>query len=79
MRLSKLFRANLIREIALFTIIGVVLSFYFSFTLRRSLVAEFTERGTAIAESIASSSVEMLLSRDALYLQPFFLSVPLYI
>ena len=69
MRLSKLFRANLIREIALFTIIGVVLSFYFSFTLRRSLVAEFTERGTAIAESIASSSVEMLLSRDASTIQ----------
>jgi len=69
MRLSKLFRANLIREIALFTIIGVVLSFFFSFTLRRSLVTEFTERGTAIAESIASSSVEMLLSRDASTIQ----------
>ncbi len=69
MRLSKLFRANLIREIALFTIIGVVLSFFFSFTLRSSLVEEFTERGTAIAESIASSSVEMLLSRDASTIQ----------
>jgi methyl-accepting chemotaxis protein len=65
MKTSQLFRANLIREIILFGAIATILSVFFGLTLRARLIEEFTNRGTAIANSIANSSVELLLSRDA--------------
>ena len=47
----------------------VILSAFFSLTLRASLIEEFTNRGTAITSSIANSSVELLLNRDASTIQ----------
>ena len=69
MKMSKLFRANLVREIVLFGAIAVIMSAFFGLTLRTRLTEEFTNRGTAITSSIANSSVEMLLSRDASTIQ----------
>ena len=69
MRQSKLFQANLIGQIILFSVIAVILSVFFSLTLQTRLTEEFINRGTAISQSIANSSVELLLNRDASTIQ----------
>ncbi len=69
MRRVKLFRANLIQEIILFAIIAIIMSIFFGLTLQNRLTEEFTNRGSAITKSIASSSVELLLGRDASTIQ----------
>jgi methyl-accepting chemotaxis protein len=69
MRISRLSRANLIREVVLFVMIAAILSVFSSLTLNARLTEEFTNRGTAIANSIASSSVELLMNRDASTIQ----------
>jgi hypothetical protein len=48
-------------------------------TLRHSLTEEFTSKGAAIANSLASSSVDLILTRDAersRSLPPRFASAP---
>jgi serine phosphatase RsbU (regulator of sigma subunit) len=69
MKISKLFQAQLIREIILFGVLAILMSFFFSVAIRSRLLDEFTNRGSAISESIASSSVELLLNRDASTIQ----------
>ena len=69
MRQSKLFQTNLIGQILLFSMVGVILSVFFSWTLQARLTEEFTNRGMAISQSIANSSVELLLNRDASTIQ----------
>ena len=69
MRMSKLFQGQLIREVILFAILAIVMSFFFSTTLRNRLSDEFINRGHAISNSIASSSVELILNRDASTIQ----------
>ncbi|MGB0387951.1 MAG: SpoIIE family protein phosphatase [Ardenticatenaceae bacterium] len=69
MRISRLFQAQLIREIILFGVLAILMSFFFSVAMRSRLIDEFTKRGTAISEGIALSSVELLLNRDASTIQ----------
>jgi sigma-B regulation protein RsbU (phosphoserine phosphatase) len=55
--------------IALFGVIALGTSLLSGWNLYRSLTDEFTSKGTAIARSIADSSVEILLNRDASTMQ----------
>lgn len=69
MRMSKLFQRQLIREVLLFALLAITMSFFFSTTLRSRLSEEFVNRGHAISNSIASSSIELILNRDASTIQ----------
>lgn len=69
MRTSKLFQANLIREIILFVILAIVTGTFFSISLWTNLNREFINRGTSIVNSIANSNVELVLNRDASTIQ----------
>lgn len=69
MRMSKLFQRQLIREVLLFALLAITMSFFFSTTLRSRLSEEFINRGHAISDSIASSSIELILNRDASTIQ----------
>ncbi len=64
-----LFRKVLWATIALFGSLAVVISLLSVWQLNRSLTGEFQSKGTAIASSIASSSVELMLNRDGSTLQ----------
>lgn len=69
MSMSKLFQRTLVIMVVLFGIIAVATSLLSGWNLYRSLTEEFTSKGTAIARSIANSSVEILLNRDASTIQ----------
>ncbi len=53
----------------LFLLITVTIGLVSAWTLDRQLTREFETKGTAIANSIASSSIELLLARDGASLQ----------
>ena len=69
MKLSRLFKKTLFIMIVLFGTIATGTSLLSGWNLYRSLTSEFQSKGTAIAKSIADSSVEILLNRDASTLQ----------
>ena len=63
-------RFGLLPKIILFLFAALVplaaITWYISVqTLRQNMTEEFTSKGTAIARSLASSSVDLLLTRDA--------------
>lgn len=49
----------------MFALLAVATSLFAGWNLRQHLTSEYKSKGSAIANSIASSSVEMLLNRDA--------------
>src|SRR5512143_375006 len=63
--MSKLFKKTLLIIIVLFAVIALTTLFSSGWNLYNGLIAEYRSKGTAIARSIASSSVETLLNRDA--------------
>lgn len=65
MIMSKLFKKTLIIIIALFAIISITIALSSGWNLYNDLIQEYKSKGTAIAKSIANSSVETLLNRDA--------------
>jgi sensor histidine kinase regulating citrate/malate metabolism len=65
MIMSKLFKKTLLIIIVLFGVIAVTLAVSSGWNLYRDLTKEYKSKGTAIAKSIADSSVETLLNRDA--------------
>jgi len=65
MIMSKLFKKTLLIIIVLFGVIAVTLAVSSGWNLYRDLTHEYESKGTAIAKSIADSSVETLLNRDA--------------
>jgi PAS domain S-box-containing protein len=69
MRLPKLFQTMLIGIIVLFAMIAVSSSVLYALTVRQQLSEEYVRNSRAIAGSIADSSVEILLNRDASTLQ----------
>jgi methyl-accepting chemotaxis protein len=69
--ISPLFKKTLVLMIALFGTIATATSLVSGWTLYSQLTAEYQSKGAAIAESIADSSVEVLLNRDAATLQAF--------
>jgi len=69
MIMSKLFKKTLLIIIVLFAVVAVTTLLSSGWNLYNGLVAEYTSKGTAIARSIASSSVETLLNRDAATIQ----------
>ena len=64
-----LFRRVLLGTIGLFAVLAIAMSIVSSKQLNDNLTAEFRARGAGIATSVASSSVEILLNRDASTLQ----------
>jgi PAS domain S-box-containing protein len=69
MIVSKLFKKTLIIIIVLFIVIAVTIAISSGWNLYHDLVQEYKSKGTAIAKSIAGSSVEILLNRDAATIQ----------
>ena len=67
--MSKLFKRTLIIMIVLFGIIANATSVLSGWNLYRKLTEEFKSKGTAISRSIADSSVEIILNRDASTIQ----------
>ncbi len=65
MKMSKLFKKMLLIIIALFALIALTTSSLSVWELHNNLTREYKSKGRAISESIARSSVEMLLYRDA--------------
>ena len=69
MIMSKLFKKTLLIIIILFIVIAVTIAISSGWNLYKDLVQEYKSKGTAIAKSIAGSSVETLLNRDASTIQ----------
>jgi PAS domain S-box-containing protein len=69
MRISKLFQKALLSVIILFGITALTTAIFSGRSLSVHLMEEYRSKGTAIAESIQSSSVEILLNRDVSTLQ----------
>jgi PAS domain S-box-containing protein len=64
-KMSKLFKKTLLIIVVLFAVIALTTLFSSGWNLYRDLTEEYKSKGTAIARSIAGSSVETLLNRDA--------------
>jgi PAS domain S-box-containing protein len=69
MRMSKIFQKTLLLNFILFGVISTSMSLISALTLHDHMVNEYISKGKAIASSIASSSVEILLNRDASTIQ----------
>ncbi|SDB02139.1 PAS domain S-box-containing protein [Desulfonatronum thiosulfatophilum] len=69
MKSSKLFRKALLAMVLVFGAMATGSSFYSGWTLYRQLMLENESKAVAIARSIANSSTELLLGRDAATLQ----------
>lgn len=69
MIVSKLFKKTLFIIIILFSIIALTIAISSGWSMYKNLNAEYTSKGSAIAKSIAGSSVETLLNRDASTIQ----------
>jgi len=65
MIVSKLFKKTLFIIIVLFGVIASTIAVSSGWNLYNDLIQEYKSKGTAIAKSIAGSSVETLLNRDA--------------
>lgn len=65
MRMSRLFQKTLVSIIFLFLIIFITISIFSGWRLYDNLEEEYKSKGTAIASSIASSSVETILNLDS--------------
>jgi len=64
MRLTALFKKNLLVFAIILSFLIVSVLTFSSWTLHKHLTNEYKSKGVAIANSIASSSVEVLLNRD---------------
>lgn len=64
MKMSRLFKHTLLTTIALFGVIALSTSLLSAWLLHKHLTAEYISKGRAIASSIASTSVEIMLNRD---------------
>ena len=69
MIVSKLFKKTLFIIIILFLVIALTIAISSGWNMYKNLNAEYTSKGSAIAKSIAGSSVETLLNRDASTIQ----------
>ncbi len=65
MIMSKLFKKTLFIIIILFAVIAITIAISSGWNLYKDLTEEYKSKGTAIAKSIAGSSVETILNRDA--------------
>jgi methyl-accepting chemotaxis protein len=69
MRPSRLFTKVLVVLALLFGVVALVMAAFSAWILDRELTEEYQSKGTAIANSIAGSSIEILLFRDASTIQ----------
>jgi sensor histidine kinase regulating citrate/malate metabolism len=65
MIMSRLFKKTLFIIIILFAVIAITIAISSGWNLYKDLTEEYKSKGTAIAKSIAGSSVETILNRDA--------------
>ena len=64
-----LFAKTFLAICAIFILIAVSISLFFGWTLYRALMSEYQSKGTAIAKSIADSSVTLILTQDSATIQ----------
>lgn len=69
MKMSKIFQKTLLVNFILFGIISISMSVMSALTLYNHMIYEYISKGEAIASSIASTSVEILLNRDVATVQ----------
>lgn len=69
MRMSKLFQRTLLMIVFLLIVIFLTISIFHGFHLYENLTQEYKSKGTAIASSIASSTVETILNLDSATVQ----------
>ena len=69
MKMSTLFRKNFVFTIVLLAVLAIASALFSGWNLHRHLTDEYQSKGIAISDSIASSSVEILLNRDASTIQ----------
>lgn len=69
MKMSKIFQKTLLVNFILFGVISISMSIMSALTLYDHMSDEYISKGKAIASSIASSSVEIILNRDASTIQ----------
>lgn len=69
MKMSKIFQKTLLVNLVLFGVISFAMSVMFALTLYNHMIYEYISKGKAIASSIASSSVEIILNSDAATVQ----------
>ena len=69
MKMSKLFYKTLVIILILFGVIATATSVLSGWNLYRHLTAQYRSKGTALAKSIADSTVETLLNSDAATIQ----------
>ncbi|MEW5816386.1 MAG: hypothetical protein AB1798_13440 [Spirochaetota bacterium] len=69
LRISKLFRKNLLIIVGLFGIVGIITTIFSGWSLNKHITNEYKSKGMAIANAIAHSSVEIVLNRDASTIQ----------
>jgi PAS domain S-box-containing protein len=68
-RRSRIFRRTFLTLVVLFGVIALLTSVLSAYTLYKRLLDEFVSKGVAVSRSIATSNVELLLSRDASTIQ----------
>ncbi|EPR41919.1 multi-sensor hybrid histidine kinase [Desulfovibrio sp. X2] len=71
MKLSRLFTRTLLLTVAVFGVIALCNAVLIARTLHQSMTREFTAKGEAVARSIANTSGELLLNRDASTIQSY--------
>ncbi len=64
MRGSKLFKKTMLGQISIFAIIAIATSLLSAWNLDQHLKREYVSKGTSIARSIASSSVDLMVNSD---------------
>lgn len=69
MHMSRIFQKTIFLNFILFGVISCSMSLVSALTLHDHMVEEYISKGKAIASSIASSSVEILLNRDSSTIQ----------
>ncbi len=69
MRMSVLLRKNLLIVVSSLFALALAVAAFSSWNLYRHLTGEYVSKGSAVAESIANSGIEMMLNRDASTLQ----------
>lgn len=79
MRISRLFKRTFLLTVVVFGVIALSVSALIGLTLKETMTREYLSKGEAVARSIANSSAEVLLNRDAATIQSYldlYLEIP---
>jgi len=79
MKNSKLFKRTFLLTLVVFGVIALSVSALIGLTLKETMTREYLAKGEAVARSIAGTSAEVLLNRDAATIQSYldlYLEIP---